>query len=88
LRKYSIQYIKFLLRLQQRTCRWTPCLLSVESMEVTIIGNMWGSRGNFLGISSRAVDLTISGRPDEWINITWQCFIKSDSIYLYEYIIL
>ena len=26
--------------------------------------------------------------PDEWINITWQCFIKSDSRYLYEYIIL
>jgi hypothetical protein len=35
------------------------CLLSVESREVTIIGNMWGSRGNFLGISSWAVDLTI-----------------------------
>jgi hypothetical protein len=33
-------------------------------------------------------DLTISGWPNEWINITWQCFIKSDSRYLYEYIIL
>ena len=32
-------------------------------------------------------DLTISGWPNEWINITWQCFIKSDSRYLYEYII-
>jgi len=59
LQKYSIQYIKFLLRLQRRTCRWTPCLLSVESREVTIIGNTWGSRGNFLMISSRAVDLTM-----------------------------
>jgi hypothetical protein len=34
-------------------------LLSVESREVTIIGNMWGSHGNFLGISSRAMDLTM-----------------------------
>ena len=59
LRKYSIKYIKFLLCLQRRTCRWTPCLLSVESREVTIIGNTWGSRGNFLGISLRAVDLTM-----------------------------
>jgi hypothetical protein len=33
-------------------------------------------------------DLTISGWSNEWINITWQCFIKSDSRYLYEYIIL
>jgi hypothetical protein len=33
-------------------------------------------------------DLTISGWPNEWIDITWQCFIKSDSRYLYEYIIL
>jgi hypothetical protein len=32
-------------------------------------------------------DLTISGWPNEWINITWQCFIKSNSRYLYEYII-
>jgi hypothetical protein len=32
-------------------------------------------------------DLTISGWPNEWINITWQCFIKSDSRYLYVYII-
>jgi hypothetical protein len=24
-------------------------------------------------------DHTISGWPNEWINITWQCFIKSDS---------
>ena len=32
-------------------------------------------------------DLMISGWPNEWINITWQCFIKSDSRYLYEYII-
>jgi hypothetical protein len=84
---WASEYIKFLLRLQQRTCRWTPCLLSVESREVTIIGNTWGSRGNFLGISSRAVDLTISGWPNEWINITCQRYIKSDSRYLYEYII-
>ena len=33
-------------------------------------------------------DLTINGWPNEWKNITWQCFIKSDSRYLYEYIIL
>ena len=59
LRKYSIWYIKFLLHLQRRTFRWMPCLLSVESREVTIIGNTWGSRGNFLGISSQAVDLTM-----------------------------
>ena len=32
-------------------------------------------------------DLTISGWPNEWINITLQCFIKSDSRYLYVYII-
>jgi hypothetical protein len=31
--------------------------------------------------------LTISGWPNELINITWQCYIKSDSRYLYEYII-
>ena len=68
-------------------CHWTPCLFSVESREVTIIGNMWGSIGNFLGISL-LWDLTISGWSNEWINITWQCFIKSDSRYLYEYIIL
>jgi hypothetical protein len=43
-RKYSIEYIAFLLRLQRRTCRWTPCLLSVESREVTIIGNTWALR--------------------------------------------
>jgi hypothetical protein len=59
-------FVPFLLCLQLRTCRWTPCLLSVESREVTIIGNMWGSHGNFLGISSRAVDLTM--RPyDQWL---------------------
>jgi hypothetical protein len=52
---------------------------------------MWGSHGNFLGISSRAVDLgllwdlTISGWPNKWINIMWQCFIKSDSRYLRVY---
>jgi hypothetical protein len=50
-----------------------------------IIGNTWGSHGNFLRISSRAVDLTVSGWPNEWINITWQCFIKSDTRYLYDY---
>ena len=43
-RTYSIYYIAFLLRLQRRTCRWTPCLLSVESREVTIIGNTWALR--------------------------------------------
>ena len=88
LQKYSIQYIKFLLRLQRRACRWTPCFLSVESREVTIIGNTWGSRGGFP--HERWIllwDLTISGWLNEWINITWQCFIKSDSRYLYEYII-
>jgi hypothetical protein len=31
--------------------------------------------------------LTISGWPNELINITWQCYIKSDSRYLYEYTI-
>jgi hypothetical protein len=36
----------------------------VESREVTIIRNTWGSRGNFLGISSRAVDLTM--RPYDY----------------------
>ena len=88
---YPTAIVPFLLRLQRRTCCWTPCLLSVDSRDVTIIGNTWGSRGNFLGISSRAVDLTMrpyGGWLNEWINITWQCFIKSDSIYLYEYIIL
>ena len=61
LRKYSIYYIKCLLhlRLEWRTNRWTPCLLSVESKEAPIIGNTWVSRENFLGISSRAVDLTM-----------------------------
>jgi len=34
-------------------------VLSVESREVTIIGNTRGLRGNFLGISSRAVNLTM-----------------------------
>jgi hypothetical protein len=33
-------------------------------------------------------DLTISGWPNKCINIMWQCFIKSDSRYLYAYIIL
>jgi hypothetical protein len=61
LRKYSIYYIKCLLhlRLEWRTNRWTPCLLSVESKEAPIIGNTWVSRENFLGISSRAVDLLL-----------------------------
>ena len=54
----SREYIKFLLLLQRRICRSKPCLLSVESREVTIIVNTWGLRGNFLVISSRAVDLT------------------------------
>jgi hypothetical protein len=45
------------------------------------------TREAHVGISSRAVDLTISGWPNEWINITWQRFIKSDWRYLYEYII-
>jgi hypothetical protein len=57
-RKYSIWYIKFLLHLQRRTSRWTPCLLS-QSREITIIGNTWWSRGNSLGISSRPLDLTM-----------------------------
>jgi hypothetical protein len=43
---YPTAIVPFLLRLQRRTCRWTPCLLSGESREVTIIGNTWGSRGN------------------------------------------
>ena len=40
-------------------CRWTPCVFSVESREITIIGNTWDLGGNFLGISSRSVDLTM-----------------------------
>jgi hypothetical protein len=46
----------------------TPCLLSVESKEAIIIGKTWGSRGNFLGISLRAVDLTM--RPYN-LSIRW-----------------
>jgi hypothetical protein len=75
--------LKFLLRLQRRVRRWTPCLLSVESREAHV--------GISLGFPCERWtllwDLTISGWPNEWINITWQCFIKSDSRYLYEYII-
>jgi hypothetical protein len=56
---HLVSIVPFLLRLQRRTCCWTPCLLSVESREVNIIGNTWGSRGNFLGVSSRAVDITM-----------------------------
>ena len=46
---YPTAIVPFLLHLQRRTCRWTPYLWSVESREVTIIGNTWGSCGNFLG---------------------------------------
>ena len=75
--------LKFLLHLQRRVRRWTPCLLSVESREAHV--------GISLGFPCERWtllwDLTISGWPNEWINITWQCFIKSDSRHLYEYII-
>jgi hypothetical protein len=33
-------------------------------------------------------ELTISGWPNDWITIKWQCFIKSDSRYLWVYNIM
>ena len=63
--------VPFLLRLERRTCRWTPCVLSVESREVTMIGNTWGSHGNFLGISARAMHLAMrpyDQRLTQWMD--------------------